>query len=116
MSSKKQKKTKQKTATKADRLNIIIAELINDSSIKGEHIALYQDIVTEYPAIEVENPIYIRANLELMKLRIQVYVKSIESTLVSNKDSLTDSVTELMNKNSYCNYIQTIIDHYDEKH
>lgn len=114
MSSRK-KSQRKKVQTKADRLNIIMTELINDSHIPAEHIGMYQDVVTEFPDIEVENPIFIRANIELMKLRLQVYIKSIQATVVSNKDSLTDSVGELMDNNSYCTYIGKIIEYYDKK-
>lgn len=106
------KTSKKDEPTKADRLNLIMMELINDNTVISEHVEIYQDVVNEFPNIEVENPIYIRANLELMELKLRVYRKSIDVTIDSNMSSITDSAIELMKNNVYMSYLEKVILYY----
>lgn len=94
--------------------NEINDKLINDSLTIPEHIGLYTNVVTNFPNIDVEDPIYIRLNLSLMKLRLSCYKKALELTILSNQDSITDTTVNILKTNLYIEYLETVINHFDK--
>ena len=111
---KKNKKSKKELIKQNDMNNSLdkLNELCNDTTVNSECIKLYSDIIDKFPTINIEDPVYIRQNMEIMALKLELYKKFIEITILSNTDSLTDNTVKLLNSNDYIKYLEKIIDIY----
>lgn len=85
-------------------------ELLNSDRITGDQIKLYNETVLEFPENNVENPLFILDNVELMKTRLEYFKLSMSNFINKNNDSVTDNMSELLTNNKYVIYVQTILD------
>ena len=84
-------------------------ELLNSDRVTGEQIRLFNEAVIEFPENNVENPLFILDNVDLMKARLEYFKLSMANFIEKNNDSVTDNMSELLTNNKYINYVQTIL-------
>jgi hypothetical protein len=107
-----------KTKTREELLQIkklsdIQLAMIDDPTILTEHVSQYAKLVNDYPLLDIQDPIYIRSELERMTLWHECASKTLQATVLMNEDSITDLVTDKLNNNEYINYVKLVIDHYN---
>lgn len=108
------KKIQKNKNDKKDKNDDIVMQLLEDPNVLGEHITLFNNVVSQYDEIAVETPIFIYQNLDLIKLRIAYFSLSMNDKLEEEKESVTDNVKESILNNDYINYLQTVSNYYSQ--
>jgi len=85
--------------------------MIEDSTTKGEHVELFGIISSNYPTLDVCDPIYIKNNMERMTLWNECARKTLQSTILLNSESMTEIVNQRLENNDYIDYVQSVLDH-----
>ena len=106
---------KSEAPQKVNKYEDVAMELMNDDNVIGEHIALFNKVAEQYNDINVESPIFIRENLDLVKLRVEYFLISMRDKLEEEKESVTDIMKEKVLDNHYIAYLKTVSDYYSNK-
>ena len=114
--SKSNKNQKKNVKSREELLQIkkmsdIQLQMIDDPTILSEHVMLYAKLVNDFPMLEIQDPIYIKSNLERMTLWHECASKILQATILMNEESITEIVTAKLENNEYINYVKLVIDH-----
>ena len=97
---------------KVDKYAQITLDLLEDGNVVTEHIGMFTKVCDKYPDNEIESPIFIRENLDLIDVRIQYFKLSLQDKMKEEEESITDDMKEILNNNDYINYLETVFNHY----
>lgn len=95
------------------KINELQIRMLDDDTINANHIKSYTKVATDNLTLNVQDPFYIRDNIELMKVWLECAQKSIQATLIMNDDSITETISENLQNSEYIKYVQSVIDTYD---
>jgi len=88
-----------------DKETLLMERLISDDNLTPEQIKLFNEARHEYTSMEVEDPIFVLENKDLMKLRLDYYIELMKHTIRNNTDSISEQDAEILLDNKYILYI-----------
>jgi len=87
----------------------IMDQLLENNRVTPEQIRLYTKAKHALKDVNVENPMYVLDNVDLMKLRYEFYNESILDVIRKNDDSLTEESAQKLLNNEYTIYLKHML-------
>lgn len=101
-----------KPVKKVDKYAQVTMQLLEDNNVVAEHIEMFNKVCDKYPDSEIESPIFIRENLDLIEVRIEYFKVSLQDKMQEEADSVSDDMREILSNNDYIQYLETVFNHY----
>lgn len=96
------------------RMDDLQIAMLDDPTIQSSHIGEFSQVSQKHPEIEIQDPIYIRENLEKMSLWLECAKKTVQATIIMNDDTITSSIAEHLQNSDYINYVENVINFYKQ--
>ena len=96
------------------RLSDLQLAMLEDSSVQASHIGEFSKVSQKHPGLEIQDPIYIRENLELMTLWLECAKKTVQATIIMNDDTINSSIAHNLQNSDYVTYVENVVNFYKQ--
>lgn len=94
------------------RMSDLQLAMLEDTTVQASHIGEFSKVSQNHPGIEIQDPIFIRENLERMTLWLECAKKTVQATIIMNDDTINSSIAEHLQNSDYINYVENVVNFY----
>ena len=92
-----------------DKESILTEKILNSDLVNAEQVRMFNEARNEYKSGDVEDPIFILENKELMRYRLEYYIELMQHTIRNNDDSISETDAVKLLDNKYVEYIRCML-------